>query len=99
MPSRIWVQDVVPTKEDVFSVKTFDALNLDTRLVKNLKVLGWVKQGVISQESLAWFIKSSSGFITSSKVLNVKHGLIIQAGCYKLSTCNKSSGFHESSRV
>ena len=33
-------QDVEPTKEDVFSVKTFDQLNLDKNLVKNLKDLG-----------------------------------------------------------
>ncbi|XP_023346784.1 uncharacterized protein LOC111715660 isoform X2 [Eurytemora carolleeae] len=34
------LQDVVPTKEDVFSVKSFDGLNLDKNMVKNLKDLG-----------------------------------------------------------
>jgi len=62
---NIVLQDVEPTKEDVFSVKTFDQLNLDKNLVKNLKDLGITTLTTIQSKALPIIMGGKDALVKS----------------------------------
>lgn len=62
---RIQQGDVVPTKEDVFSVNTFDELQLDVRIVKNLADLGITKLTTIQALALPVILGGKDALVKS----------------------------------
>jgi len=62
---RIEQGEFDPTKEEMFSVKTFDQLNLDTHLVKNLSDLGITTLTTIQSKALPVIMGGKDALIKS----------------------------------
>jgi len=62
---KMVLKDVVPAKEDVFSLKTFDQLNIDKRLVKNLQELGITTLTTIQSKALPSILAGKDALIKS----------------------------------